>query len=172
MKRVDENEIQLDPQRYLVSETDAEGVITYCNDYFTEISGYSREELLGKQHNIIRHPDMPRVVFKLLWKRISQGKNINAVIKNRAKNGKYYWVFTEFHTRIDLDTNTVIGYTAHRKAISDDVSNAIEKIYKQVLYVEQQKGIEKAQYFLEAFLKEKGDNITFVNLIDNIYKFY
>ncbi len=172
MKEIDENEIQLDSNRYLVSETDAKGVITYCNDYFTEISGYTREELIGKQHNIIRHPDMPRVVFKLLWERISQGKNINAVVKNLAKNGKYYWVFTEFQTRIDLDTNTVIGYTAHRKLISDDVSNTIENIYKQVLYVEQQKGMEKAQEFLEALLKEKGRDINFVNLMDNIYKFY
>ncbi len=110
-----DEEIVLENNRYLVSETDDKGVITYCNDYFTEISGYSREELIGQQHNIIRHPDMPRVIFKLLWERIQSGKNINAVVKNLAKDGKYYWIFTEFKTRLDLDTNTVIGYTAHRK---------------------------------------------------------
>ena len=137
MRHIQKNEIELDPNRYLVSETDATGVITYCNDYFCQISGYSREELLGQQHNIIRHPDMPKVVFKLLWEQIKQGKNINAVIKNRAKNGKYYWVFTTFQTRIDLDTNTVIGYTAHRKTLSDDVTNAIGNMYHQVLEVEQ-----------------------------------
>ena len=92
-------EIKLANKRYLVSETDAKGVITYCNDYFTEISGYKREELIGKQHNIIRHPDMPRLVFKLLWERIQSGKNVNALVKNLAKNGKYYWIFTEFKTR-------------------------------------------------------------------------
>lgn len=172
MNEIDENKIQLDPHRYLVSETDAKGVITYCNDYFVEISGYSRDELLGHQHNIIRHPDMPRVVFKLLWKRIKQGKNINAVIKNKAKNGKYYWVFTEFQTRVDLDTNSVIGYTAHRKTLSDDVTSAIENIYAQVLEVEKKEGMKKAQEFLELHLKEKDENITFVNLLDNIYKFY
>ena len=67
-------EIELENNRYLVSETDEKGIITYCNDYFTEISGYDREELLGQQHNLIRHPDMPKVVFKLLWERIQSGK--------------------------------------------------------------------------------------------------
>lgn len=165
-------EIKLGHNRYLVSETNHKGIITYCNDYFCEISGYERDELLGCQHNIIRHPDMPKVVFKLLWKRIKKGKNINAVIKNLTKDGKYYWVFTEFNTRIDLDTNTVIGYTAHRKAISDDTVDTISKIYANLLLIEQKEGVEKAEEFLKEFLKEKGEDITFVNLLDNIYKFY
>ena len=70
-------EVKLANKRYLVSETDANGVITYCNDYFTEISGYSREELIGKQHNIIRHPDMPKVIFKLL-------RLLNFILKNEV----------------------------------------------------------------------------------------
>ena len=165
-------EIKLGHNRYLVSETDEKGVITYCNDYFTEISGYSKEELIGHQHNIIRHPDMPKIVFKLLWKRIKKGKNINAVVKNLAKDGRYYWVFTEFQTRIDLDTNTVIGYTAHRKTISDDIIDTISHIYSSVLEIEKKEGVDAAQEHLEKLLKEKGEDITFVNLLDNIYKFY
>jgi PAS domain S-box-containing protein len=165
-------EIILEHNRYLVSETDEKGVITYCNDYFSQISGYSKEELIGHEHNIIRHPDMPRVIFKLLWKRIKQGKNINVVVKNRAKDGRFYWIFTEFQTRIDLDTNTVIGYTAHRKSISEDVILTIEKIYKEVLEVEQKEGMHKAEKFLKQRLKEKGEEITFANLLEHIHKFY
>ena len=99
-----DEEIQLDPKRYIISETDEKGKITFCNDYFMEVSGYSKEELIGKPHSIVRHPDMPKVVFKLLWETISQGKNINAVVKNLAKDGRYYWIFTEFETRRDADT--------------------------------------------------------------------
>lgn len=172
MKEIKDEEIKLGHSRYLVSETNDKGIITYCNDYFCEISGYERDELLGCQHNIIRHPDMPRVVFKLLWKRIKKGKNINAVIKNLAKDGRYYWVFTEFQTRVDLDTNNVIGYTAHRKTISDDIVETISDIYSKVLEVEKKEGMDKAQDYLNSLLKEKGEDITFVNLIDNIYKFY
>lgn len=165
-------EIELEKNRYLVSETDAKGVITYCNDYFTEISGYSREELLGHQHNIIRHPDMPRVIFKLLWQRIQSGKNINAVVKNLAKDGRYYWIFTEFKTRIDLDDNSVIGYTAHRKSISHDAVDVIASLYSKLCEIEKESSMEKAEEYLNAFLKEKGKEINFVNLLDHIHKFY
>lgn len=165
-------EIILENNRYLVSETDDKGIITYCNDYFTEISGYKREELLGKQHNIIRHPDMPKVIFKLLWQRISAGKNINAVVKNLSKDGKYYWIFTEFKTRLDLDTNTVIGYTAHRKTISHDAVEVISELYSKLLEIEQEDGMDQAEDYLNDFLKEKDGKINFVNLLDHIHKFY
>jgi PAS domain S-box-containing protein len=165
-------EIKLENKRYLVSETNAKGVITYCNDYFTEISGYSREELIGKEHNIIRHPDMPKVIFKLLWERIQSGKNVNAVVKNLAKNGKYYWIFTEFKTRVDLDTNTVIGYNAHRKTISHSAVDVIAPLYETLLDIEKIEDIETAEEYLREFLQEKGKDITFVNLLDHIHKFY
>jgi len=165
-------EIKLENNRYLVSETDSKGNITYCNDYFTEISGYKREELLGQQHNIIRHPDMPRVVFKLLWDRIQSGKNINALVKNLAKDGRYYWIFTEFKTRVDLDTKTVIGYTAHRKTISDDVIEIISFLYSDLREIEEKEDMEAAEKYLNEFLREKGKDINFANLLDNIHKFY
>ena len=165
-------EITLENGRYLVSETDAKGVITYCNDYFTQISGYSREELIGQQHNIIRHPDMPRVIFKLLWERIKSGKNVNAVVKNLAKDGRYYWIFTEFKTRVDLDTNTVIGYTAHRKTISHSAVDVISSLYAKLIEIEQKENIQSAENYLNEFLKRKGKDINFVNLLDHIHKFY
>ncbi len=165
-------EIELEKNRYLVSETDAKGVITYCNDYFTKISGYSREELIGHQHNIIRHPDMPRVIFRLLWQRIQSGKNINAVVKNLAKDGNYYWIFTEFKTRIDLDDNSVIGYTAHRKNISHDAVDVIASLYSKLKEIEEESSMDDAEKYLNEFLKEQGKEINFVNLLDHIHKFY
>lgn len=165
-------EIQLDPKRYIVSETDAKGKITYCNNYFKEISGYSEEELIGSPHNIIRHPDMPKVVFKLLWETISQGKNINAVVKNLAKDGRYYWIFTEFEIRKDTDTGTIIGYHASRKTISKHVIEVIANLYAELLEIEKKDGVEASQEALVNFLKSKGKEVEFSNIMEEIHRFY
>jgi len=165
-------EIVLDPKRYIVSETDEKGKITYCNDYFMEVSGYSTEELIGKPHSIVRHPDMPKVVFKLLWETISAGKNINAVVKNLAKDGRYYWIFTEFEIRKDTDTGKIIGYHAARKTISKHVIAVIADLYAELLQIEKAQGVEASQTYLINFLKEKGDDIEFSNIMEEIHKFY
>jgi len=165
-------EITLDPKRYIVSETDEKGKITFCNDYFMEVSGYSKEELIGKAHNIVRHPDMPKVVFKLLWETISAGKNINALVKNLAKDGRYYWIFTEFEIRKDTDTGDIIGYHAARKSISKHVIEVIAGLYAELLEIEKTESIESAQKYLVSFLKDKGDDIEFANIMEEIHRFY
>ncbi|RLA78824.1 MAG: histidine kinase [Epsilonproteobacteria bacterium] len=167
-----DEEIKLDPKRSIVSETDAKGKITFANDYFIEISGYSREELIGKPHSIVRHPDMPKVVFKLLWETIKAGKNINAVVKNMAKDGRYYWIFTEFEIRRDNDTQKIIGYHASRKTISKHVIEVIAKLYKKLLEIEKTQGIEASEKYLVEFLKEKGDDIEFADIMEEIHRFY
>ena len=165
-------EIVLDPKRYIVSETDEKGKITFANDYFIEVSGYTLDELMGKPHSIVRHPDMPKVVFKLLWETISQGKNINAVVKNLAKDGRYYWIFTEFETRKDTDTGHIIGYHAARKSISKHVLEIIANLYAELLEIEKSDSVEASEKYLVAFLKEKGDDIEFANIMEEIHKFY
>lgn len=165
-------EIVLDPRRYIVSETDEKGKITYCNDYFIEVSGYTKEELIGKPHSIVRHPDMPKVVFKLLWETISQGNNINAVVKNLAKDGRYYWIFTEFESRRDTDTGEIIGYHAARKSISKHVIEIIAELYATLLEIEKKEGVEASQKYLISFLKDKGDDIDFSNIMEEIHRFY
>jgi len=167
-----DEEIILDPKRYIVSETDEKGKITFANDYFMEVSGYSKEELIGKPHNIVRHPDMPRVVFKLLWETISAGKNINAVVKNLAKDGRYYWIFTEFEIRKDTDTGNIIGYHASRKSISKHVIEVIADLYAKLLEIEKNESVEASEKYLINFLKEKGDDIEFADIMEEIHKFY
>jgi PAS domain S-box-containing protein len=167
-----DEEIQLDPKRYIVSETDAKGKITFANDYFQEVSGYSEEELLGKPHSIVRHPDMPKVVFKLLWETIGAGKNINAVVKNLAKDGRYYWIFTEFEIRKDTDTGEIIGYHASRKKISRHVIEIIADLYAKLLEIEKSEGVEASEKYLVAFLKEKGDDMEFADIMEEIHRFY
>jgi PAS domain S-box-containing protein len=167
-----DEEIVLDPKRYIVSETDEKGKITYCNDYFIEVAGYSKDELIGKAHNIIRHPDMPKVVFKLLWETISAGKNINAVVKNLAKDGRYYWIFTEFESRKNSDTGEIIGYSASRKSISKHVIDIISDLYAELLEIEKKDGIEASEKYLVEFLKDRGDDMEFSNIMEEIHRFY
>jgi len=167
-----DEEIELDPKRYIVSETDSKGKITYVNDYFCEVSGYSPDELMAKPHSIVRHPDMPKVVFKLLWETISQGKNINAVVKNLAKDGRYYWIFTEFESRKNQDTGEIIGYHADRKSISPHVLEIIADLYAELLEIEKKDGVEASEKYLVAFLKERGDDIDFANIMEEIHRFY
>jgi len=166
-----DQEIKLDPKKYIISQTDAKGKITYCNDYFMEVSGYSQEELIGKAHNIVRHPDMPKVVFKLLWQTISQGKNINAVVKNMAKDGRYYWIFTEFEARTD-ESDRIIGYRADRKSISHHVLEIIAELYAELLEIEKKDGVEASEKYLIEFLKDKGDDMEFSNIMEEIHRFY
>jgi len=167
-----DEEILLDPKRYIVSETDAKGKITYVNDYFMEVSGYTEEELIGKPHSIVRHPDMPKVVFKLLWETISKGKNINAVVKNLAKDGRYYWIFTEFEIRKNTDTGEIIGYHASRKTISKHVIEIIADLYAKLLEIEKSDGVDASEKYLISFLKEKGDDVEFANIMEEIHRFY
>ena len=167
-----DEEIVLDPKRYIVSETDEKGKITYCNDYFKEVSGYSDEELIGHPHSVVRHPDMPKVVFKLLWETISQGKNINAVVKNLAKDGRNYWIFTEFESRKNTDTGEIIGYHASRKTVSKYIIDIIANLYAELLAVEKSSGVEASEKYLNDFLKEEGDDITFANIMEEIHRFY
>lgn len=85
-------EIKLDKKTMIVSETDSKGNILYANDDFCKIAGYSKEELIGKPHNMVRHPDMPKVAFKDLWETIQRGEIWNGIVKNSTKSGGFYWV--------------------------------------------------------------------------------
>ena len=167
-----DKEIELDPKRYLVSETDEKGIITYANDYFMEVSGYSKEELIGQPHNILRHPDMPKVIFKLLWQTIKSGKNINAVVKNLAKDGRYYWIFTEFEIRKDTDSGKIIGYHASRKAVSTHIVEIISELYGKLLEMEKLYSIDASERQLKVLLKDKGEDMELSNLMENIHRFY
>lgn len=128
---------------FIVSKTTAKGIITYGNPIFIEFSGYSEEELLGVQHNIIRHPDMPRTAFKLAWDTIAAGQEFFGYVKNMAKDGSYYWVFT--HISPDFDRNrNIVGYTSVRRCPKREAIGKIEPVYRQMLQAEQAVGAAQA----------------------------
>src|SRR3989339_1006772 len=108
-------ELHMKPGEFIVSKTDLKGIITYGNETFIEMSGYSEAELLNAPHNILRHEDMPKVVFKLLWERIREREGIYAYVKNKTKNGDYYWVYAYVTPSFDSSGNR-IGYYSVRRA--------------------------------------------------------
>ena len=146
-------EIKLDPKKYILSKTDPKGVIEYVNDYFVNICGYSEQELIGQPHNIVRHPDMPKVIFWFLWDRLKKKENIIAVVKNRAKDGRYYWVMTDFDIRTDKLTGEVTGYFAYRRAVPQKAIDAITPLYAKLLEIEESGGMEASKKYLVAYLE-------------------
>ena len=149
-------EIKLDKYKYIMSRTDTKGMIEFANDYFVEISGYTTNELIGKPHNLIRHPDMPKVIFKLMWDRLNSKKDIMAIVKNRAKDGRYYWVTTHFDIKYHYDNKTVDGYLAYRQAARPNAVKAIEPLYATLLEIEREQGISESEKYLNGFLESKG----------------
>ncbi len=130
-----------DPERvlaehdFIVSKTDTKGRITYGNRLFTEYAGYSEQEYLGKNHNLIRHPDMPRAVFKLLWDRISAGQEVFAFVKNRCKLGGHYWVYANVTPSYDAN-GQIIGYYSVRRQPNPRVLTQVAALYRQMLQIE------------------------------------
>lgn len=123
-------EKQLPPGRYLVSKTDTKGIITYVNNAFLEVAGFSREELVGQNHNIVRHPDMPAPAFQDMWSCLQRQRPWQGVVKNRCKNGDYYWV-KAFVAPI-FQGQEVAGYISVRSAPSRIEVDAAERLYQGV----------------------------------------
>ncbi len=160
-------EIKLKPNRFIMSVTDLKGNILRVNDYFVEISGYKESELIGSPHNIIRHPDMPKAIFYIMWESIKKGENITAVVKNLTKEGKFYWVVTDFEIRKDSN-NKIDRYMAFRYAPSRKVIYTIEKLYKNLLEIEKSEGMNSSVNYLKNLLKKDG--LTYNEYIKKIEK--
>lgn len=115
----------------IISQTDLKGIITYANRKFCEVSGYTANELVGQPHNIIRHPEMPKVAFEKMWNTISSGHAWNGLVKNMRKDGLYYWVDTEI-LPIKDENNEVISYIASRKAASRKDIEETNRVYTKM----------------------------------------
>lgn len=148
-------ERQFPEKEIIVSKTDLKGKILYGNRIFIELSGYTEKELLGKPHNIVRHPDMPKVIFKFLWDSVKNGKEIIAYVKNLSKDGSFYWV-KAFVTPSFNGKGEIVGYHSIRLKPTETAKESISALYKELLEVEQREGVEKSQERLEQVLAQKG----------------
>jgi len=116
----------------IVSKTDCKGRIAYANDVFLRVSKYREDDLLGQPHSIIRHPDMPRCVFKLLWDSIQDGREIFAYVKNLASDGAFYWVFAHVTPSFN-NQNEIVGYHSNRRLPLPVAIERIEPVYRALL---------------------------------------
>ncbi len=150
-------EISFSNTELIVSRTDTRGVIQYANQTFLDVAGYTEAELLGRPHSIIRHPDMPRCVFKLLWDEIQAGHEIFAFVKNACKNGDHYWVLA--YVTPDFDAhNQIVGYFSVRRVPNRGAIEQVADIYERLCRVERQqssklKGIEASTRVLTDLLQ-------------------
>lgn len=152
----------------IVSKTNITGAITYANDVFIKISGFRESEIIGAPHSLVRHPAMPRCIFKLLWDTVGKGQEIFAYVVNRCKNGDHYWVFAHVTPCYD-SAGKLIGYHSSRRALKKGVLATIEPLYAQLLEVEKQgrkEGLEASEKMLLSILDKK--NISYDKFVFTI----
>lgn len=144
------------PSEIIVSKTDRTGRIIYANEVFCRIASYSEAELIGKPHSIIRHPAMPRCVFKLLWDTIFQGEECFAYVLNRSKEGDHYWVLAHITPTFD-DNGKIISFHSSRRSPRRDAIDKATALYAELLAIEKQDNSSDA-----------GMNRAFSALVDKL----
>ncbi len=148
------HEVFLGPEEVIVSKTDLTGRITYANRVFMRLADFSEDELLGKQHNIVRHPDMPRGAFKLLWDTLRQNREFFGFVKNMTANGDFYWVFANVTPDIN-SRGECVGYFSVRRRPSTQAISVIQPVYEEMLAVESRAGVANAPAASVDFLQRK-----------------
>ena len=163
-----EEERQLSSVDIIVSQTDLDGFIIYANPIFYKIAGYSSAKLIGENHNIIRHPNMPKAIFKILWKRLKNREDVYCFIKNKATENKFYWVFAHIRPSFNKE-GTARNYVSTRRAISNKARDIIEPLYKDMLTLERSKGVDSSEELFKNFIeqnryKNQSDNDIMHNI--------
>nr|BAL57872.1 aerotaxis receptor [uncultured beta proteobacterium] len=165
-----QTEVTFAPDELIVSKTDPKGRITYINRVFMKVSNFTEEDALGVQHNLVRHPDMPRGAFKLLWDTIAQGNEWFGFVKNITKEGHYYWVFA--NVTPDVEAGRIVGYFSVRRQAPRAAIRAIEPLYTEMRRIEQEAGAAQAcaasLAWLTAHLAQQGK--TYESFVLNLFQ--
>ena len=149
------HEIKCAYKEVIVSRTDTKGHIIYYNSIFSKVNGLNGASIINQPHNIIRHPDMPKTIFNIVWKIILKGLPIQAVVKNKTKDNKYYWTILEWKPQRDKN-NKLISFVAEGKQAPEKVIEIIEPLYKMLYDIEKEHGMQNALLYLHSYLDEKG----------------
>lgn len=165
-------ETLLNEGELIISKTDVTGKITYANRTFMQIAQLDEPELLGIQHNIIRHPDMPRGAFKLLWDTLKQGKEFFAYVKNMSKDGGFYWVYANVTPDYDCD-GQLAGYYSVRRKPSRKAIEVITPVYQAMLAIEAQHSPKEALVKSQEYLMQQLDalGVTYQQLMYSLSKY-
>ncbi|WP_345969390.1 MULTISPECIES: PAS domain-containing protein [Sulfurimonas] len=154
----------------IVSKADADGNITYTNPIFMKVSGYTQGDLLDQPHSILRHPDMPKVIFKYLWENIKAGKEVYAFVKNLCKDGGYYLVLAQIRMAKNPD-GSFRNYVSTRRRMTQKARDVILPLYAKLLEIEKSEGVEASEKALMDFLAENGQSAdTFNDFMQSLNK--
>ncbi len=149
-------EVFFPDDKFIISKTDKKGNVTYGNELFVSISGYGTQEIMGKPHSILRHSDMPKIIFKKLWEELQAGREIFAYVKNKTKDGNYYWVIAFVTPSYDHKGNLLEYFSVRRKPEKSVIKNIIEPLYKELLSLENKGGVSASSTYLNSLLQTKG----------------
>ena len=138
----------------IISKGDANGDITYANPIFFKLAGYQPDELLEQPHSIIRHPDMPKIIFKALWDSLKAGNDVHTFVKNLSKDGSFYWVYAFVRVATNPD-GSFRNYVSTRKTMSTKAREIIEPLYAKLIEA-QNSGMDESLVVLEEFLASQG----------------
>lgn len=148
------------PDDVIVSKTDPKGIITYANDVFLDLAGLTEAQAIGAPHSIIRHPDMPRAIFKLLWETIAKGEEIFAYVLNMSSNGDHYWVFAHVTPTFTREGG-ITGYHSNRRVPEKAALAAIKPVYAELKAIESRSadraaGLHASFEAVQKLLRDKG----------------
>ncbi|MEA3522431.1 MAG: PAS domain-containing protein [Campylobacterota bacterium] len=166
-KAITQNERKLGEDDFIISKTDTKGKIIYCNEIFAKMAGYPPADLIGANHNLIRHPDMPRIAFKHAWDLIQNKKEFFGFVKNLSKDGSYYWVFATITADLD-NFGKIISYTSVRRKPPQSAIDTIKPIYKLLIDAEKNGGINASEKLLHSYLAE--NNVGYDEFVINLQK--
>lgn len=153
-------ECPFDAEELIVTKTNLQGHITYANDVFLRLSKYPLEQVIGAPHSLIRHPDMPRCIFKLLWDTIQAKREMFAYVVNMASNGDHYWVFAHVTPTLDAGQN-IVGFHSNRRKPSKPQAEAIASLYaalrgEESRHDNRKDGMARGYELLARKLQERG----------------
>ena len=148
-------ELTFSQDEIIVSKTDTQGKITYGNELFLKLAGYQEEHILGAPHNIVRHPDMPKIIFKFLWDYLKEGKEIYAYVVNKSKTGDHYWVLANVTPSYDK-SGRVVGYYSVRRKPTSRALSVVKPLYSKLLSAEKSGGMDASLKIINQLLEKSG----------------
>jgi len=167
MNRLKQKEIRCATQEVIITRTDLNGNIIYHNPTFSKVNGFKGASVIHKPHNIVRHPDMPKAIFRIIWSIIKQGLPIQALIKNKTNDGHYYWSLINWKVQKDRD-NRIISYVAYAKQAPTHTIKSLEPVYNMMLQIEKEHDIESSLEYFHSFLNEEG--LTYREYMEKLNK--
>lgn len=166
-----QHERRLGADEMIVTKTDLTGRITYANRTFMRISNFPERDLLGVQHNIVRHPDMPRGVYRFMWETLKRGQEFFGLVKNMSSDGDFYWVFANVTPDLDA-SGKAMGYFSVRRRPSEEAVRAVVPVYEAMMRVEREAGPANAPDASMALLKQliADQNTTYDRFVLGLYQ--